>query len=94
MWYLYILQCKDGSYYIGVTINIRQRLDRHNSGKGAKYTRSKRPCELVYFEECDNEVKARSREHELKKWRRDAKERLVSGFLSSALSRILRISGQ
>ena len=93
-WYLYILQCRDNSYYTGVTIDIPQRLDRHNSGKGAKYTRSRRPCKLVYFEEHESEADARRREREIKGWRREKKHELVRGFPSSARERFLRISGQ
>lgn len=94
IWYLYILRCRDNSYYTGVTKDIAQRLDRHNSGKGAKYTKSRRPCELVYYEEYDNEVIARRRELEVKGWRREKKHALVNRFPSSALVRFLRISGQ
>jgi len=94
MWYLYILQCRDGSYYTGVTIDIKQRLDRHNSGKGAKYTRSRRPCHLVYYEGCTDESVARRREREIKGWARSKKAELISGFPSSALKGFLRVSGQ
>jgi putative endonuclease len=80
VWYLYILQCSDGSFYTGITVDMDKRLHLHNSGKGARYTRSRRPCDLIYFEECDSESTARRRELEIKSWRRAKKEDLVSGF--------------
>ena len=91
-WYLYILECRDGSYYTGVTINIVERLERHNSGKGAKYTRSRRPCRLVYFEDHSSEKDARRRELEIKSWKRNKKDELIGGFPSSVLADFLRIS--
>ena len=79
-WYLYILECCDGSYYTGVTVNIAERLKRHNSGKGAKYTRGRRPCQLVYFEDHDSEKEARKKELKIKSWRRSKKNELICGF--------------
>ena len=49
--YMYILECADTSYYIGSTINLRERVDEHKSGNGANYTRKHLPVDLVYFEE-------------------------------------------
>ncbi len=93
-WRLYILRCSDGSYYTGITTDIPNRLKMHNSGKGAKYTRQRRPVQLVYYEDCGSETRARRRERELKGWRREKKERLISGFPSERLADVLRISGQ
>ena len=92
MWYLYILECNDGSYYTGITKDIPGRIEKHNTGKGAKYTRSHRPVKLVYFEEYEIESGVRKRELELKGWRREKKERLIRGFPSSILKDFLRIS--
>lgn len=47
MWFLYVLRCADGTLYTGITNNIEKRLAAHNAGRGAKYTRSRRPCDLV-----------------------------------------------
>jgi putative endonuclease len=94
LWFLYILECRDGSYYTGVTQNVPERIKRHNAGKGAKYTRSKRPCELAYFEEHETESRARRRESEIKGWRRAKKQQLINGSPSSTPARLLRISGQ
>jgi predicted GIY-YIG superfamily endonuclease len=93
MWFLYILECNDGSLYTGVTKELANRLKRHNSGKGAKYTRSHGPVRLVYFEEFRTESEVRRREGELKGWRREKKQDLISGFPSERLSDVLRISG-
>ena len=94
MWYLYILECNNSSYYTGVTTDIPKRINLHNSGKGAKYTRSHRPVKLVYYEMYDTESEARRREQEIKSWRREKKEQLIKGFPSERLSDVLRISGQ
>jgi len=94
MWYLYILECNDGSYYTGITTDIPNRIEVHNNGKGAKYTRTHRPVKLVYYEECKSESEVRKREREIKGWRREKKEHLINGFPSSALASLLRISGQ
>jgi putative endonuclease len=93
MWYLYILECNNNTYYTGVTTNIPSRIERHNSGQGAKYTRSHRPVRLVYFEEFRTESEVRRRERELKGWRREKKQKLIDGFPSSVLSDFLGISG-
>jgi len=50
-WYLYIARCKDGSFYTGITTNPENRLKRHNLGKASKYTRARKPLELVYTRE-------------------------------------------
>jgi predicted GIY-YIG superfamily endonuclease len=78
MWYLYILECSDGSYYTGVTRNINERVKRHNSGKGAKYTRGRRPCILRYFEKHCSENLVKKREYEIKRLKRAQKEQLIT----------------
>ncbi|MBN2225976.1 MAG: GIY-YIG nuclease family protein [candidate division Zixibacteria bacterium] len=79
-WFVYILQCRDQSYYTGITKDVDRRLDSHNLGRGARYTRSRRPCRLVYVEECKNESAARRREREIKSWRRERKRKLINEF--------------
>ena len=79
-WCLYILNCRDGTLYTGVTTDIDKRLKRHNSGKGAKYTRGRRPVCLVYLERDLTEGAARRREREIKSWRRQKKAALVESF--------------
>ncbi len=77
-WYLYILRCKDGTYYTGITTDVEKRLEVHRSGKGAKYTRGRTPLELVYSESCEDHSHALKREHEVKKLKREEKETLIS----------------
>ncbi len=77
-WYVYILECGDGSYYTGITTNIEARIEKHNSGKGAKYTRSRLPVKLAHSEEHMTESSARKREIQIKKWRRGKKAALAT----------------
>ena len=76
--YVYILKCKDGSLYTGWTNDIEKRLAAHNSGNGAKYTRSRRPVELVYLEEMPDRSAALRREAAIKKLKRSRKEALIA----------------
>ena len=55
--YTYIVKCSDETLYTGWTNNLKKRLEAHNSGKGAKYTKNRRPVELVYFEEAGSDEK-------------------------------------
>ncbi len=80
-YYAYLLKCADGSLYSGFTTNLEERVKAHNAGKGAKYTRSRLPVALVYFEEFDSEHEARSREWHLKRLTRAEKLALVGGKL-------------
>jgi len=76
-WSVYILHCSDGSYYIGYSNDVENRLDLHNSGRGAKYTRSRRPCEVVYTEQFPTRNEALKRECQLKQWTRAEKQALI-----------------
>ena len=76
-WKLYILRCGDGSLYTGISTDVQRRLEEHRSGKGAKYTRSRGPLELVYEEECGDHSAARKRELEIKKLSREEKIKLI-----------------
>ncbi len=73
----YILRCADGTLYTGWTNDIKERLKTHNDGKGAKYTRSRLPVTLAYYEEFATEHEARSREWHVKKLTRAQKEELI-----------------
>lgn len=77
VWYLYILQCADGSLYTGITTNVEKRLEAHRSGKGAKYTRGRAPLELVYREECGSHSDALKRELEIKNLTREKKLEII-----------------
>ncbi len=76
-YYAYLLRCADGSFYAGFTTDLAARVKTHNAGKGAKYTRSRLPAELVYFEQFDAEHDARSREWGLKRLTHAQKAALV-----------------
>ena len=77
--FVYIVRCKDGSLYTGYAKDPAARLERHNSGKGAKYTAGRRPVTLVFTQRFRSLSRALKREHELKQWTRSRKEALVSG---------------
>jgi len=79
--YMYILKCRDGSYYTGSTNDLERRLWQHQNGKGALYTRNRLPVELVYFEEYDRIDYAFYREKQVKDWSRKKKEALIEGKL-------------
>ncbi len=76
--YTYILECKDGTYYTGWTNNLEKRLKDHNDGKGAKYTKSRLPVSLVYYEEFQTKEEAMRREYAIKRMSRNEKCSLIS----------------
>lgn len=78
IWFVYILRCGDGSLYTGITTDVERRLAVHRSGKGAKYTRSHLPVELVYTEECEDHSAALKRELEIKALPREEKLDLIA----------------
>lgn len=75
--YVYILRCNDGTYYTGYTNNIKKRIDNHNNGKGAKYTKGRRPVELIYKEEFLDKSLALKREYRIKQLTRKQKYKLI-----------------
>lgn len=77
-WYAYILLCGDGSFYCGYTVDLKKRIKTHNDGKGAKYTRSRRPVRLGYYEELDTKTDALKREAGLKRLSHKQKEELCA----------------
>jgi putative endonuclease len=83
VYYFYILRCADNSLYCGMTNDLEKRMEKHNSGKGAKYLRGKLPVKLVYSKKYENRSEALKREAEVKKWSKGKKEELVSGILTS-----------
>lgn len=77
-YYVYIVECADGSYYTGYTTDVQRRINEHNySMRSAKYTRSRRPVKLIHKEEFDNLSSALKREHAIKKLKRKAKKELI-----------------
>lgn len=77
--WMYILQCADGSYYLGSTNNLAIRLVQHQNGLGANHTQKRLPVMLVYAEEFNRIDEAFAREKQVQKWRREKKEALIKG---------------
>lgn len=77
-WFVYILECSDGSFYTGVTNNIERRQQQHNEGTASRYTRSRRPVVVRYQEICDSRSHALIRECSLRLLSRKQKEELVN----------------
>lgn len=75
--YTYILKCSDETLYTGWTNNLEKRINAHNAGKGAKYTKNRRPVELAYYEEFATKEEAMSREYAIKQLTRRKKEELI-----------------
>jgi putative endonuclease len=75
--YFYILSCKDGSFYGGYTNNLEKRIGKHNEGKGAKYTRARKPVHLLYHETYLTKIDAMSAEYAFKQLSRKNKEQFL-----------------
>ena len=85
-WFIYIVRCSDQSLYTGITTDLSRRVKEHNEKKhGAKYTRLRRPVQLVWFQECDNRSEASQKEYAVKKLDKKKKEELV--FLQKRFER-------
>lgn len=82
-YWVYILRCADGTLYTGITNDIDRRVAVHNSGKGAKYTRSRTPVEVLYRENCADKSAALQREREIKRMTRAAKLKLICAYADS-----------
>ena len=84
-WFTYILRCADDSLYTGITIDVDRRLDEHNTDnkKGARYTRTRRPVNLVYQEVCEDRASASRLEYQLKNLSRKQKLELLRKRISS-----------
>ena len=76
-WQVYVLKCRDGSLYTGITTDIVKRLDAHNAGTGSRYTRSRLPVELAYTEPAADRSSASRREAAIKSLSRDQKLLLI-----------------
>jgi putative endonuclease len=75
--FCYIVECADGTYYTGWSSDPQRRVQQHNKGKGARYTRSRLPVQLVYVESLPDMTSAMQREIQIKQMSRSAKEKLV-----------------
>ena len=77
-WFVYILQCSDGSFYTGITTDVERRLNEHNFGnKAAKYTRGRRPVKLVYQAGCKTRIEAAQSEYQIRNLSRAKKLELI-----------------
>lgn len=75
--YTYILKCSDGTLYTGWTNDLTKRLKAHNDGRGARYTKTRRPVALAYYESFSSKEEAMRREYEIKHLTRKEKEKLI-----------------
>lgn len=82
--YVYIVECRDGSWYTGWTNDVKRRLKAHNGGKGAKYTKSRLPVRLIYTEEYETAAEAQRREWQIKRLTRAQKEMLVNSPINQS----------
>ena len=73
MYHLYIIECKDGSLYTGITTDVKRRFQEHKNGKGGAYTRAKKVKKILYTEKFSNRSTASKREAEIKHWPRKKK---------------------
>lgn len=76
-WYVYMLRCADNSLYTGYTNDVKRRESAHNTGKGAKYTKSRLPVRLVYWEQCSDKSQALRRECAIKRLTKAQKEAMI-----------------
>ncbi len=77
-WELYILKCRDGSFYTGITTDLERRFKMHQDGKASRYTRTRRPVEVLYHEKCGSRTQALVRECAVKEFSRKKKEELIA----------------
>ncbi|MFB6077444.1 MAG: GIY-YIG nuclease family protein, partial [Halarchaeum sp.] len=77
--HVYVVECADGTYYTGYTTDVARRVEEHDAGEGAKYTRGRTPVTLVHTESFETKSAAMSREYAIKQLSRAEKERLVEG---------------
>lgn len=83
--YTYMVRCADHSLYTGWTVDLKQRVAAHNSGRGAKYTKNRRPVTLVYYEVFEDKRDAMRREYAIKQLSKKEKEQLVAYHQRSSI---------
>ncbi len=79
MYFVYLLRCADGSLYCGYSMDLNNRINEHNAGEGAAWTKKRRPVQLVYFERQPSLTEACQREKQIKGWSVQKKMKLISG---------------
>ena len=78
-YWLYIIECRNGTYYTGTTSNLEERWKAHTDGSGSNYTRKHPPKKLVFVKEFRSIYEARERELQVRKWSQEKKNKLISG---------------
>jgi len=81
-WVVYMLKCRGGVLYTGVSNDLSKRIETHNKGKGGAFTRQHMPCMLAWHERCANRSRAQKKECEIKKFSREKKLSLIKQYLS------------
>jgi putative endonuclease len=81
MWYIYILECQDSSYYTGITSDLIRRIIEHQNGNGARYTKGRLPVKLKYYETKPKRSDALKRESKIKKYTRSKKIELINSYV-------------
>lgn len=76
-WYVYIVQCNDNTLYTGISTDLNKRIEKHNSGNGAKYTKTRLPVKLLYFKLYDNKSEASKEEYRIKQLKKIDKLKLI-----------------
>ena len=87
--FIYILRCADGSFYVGSTTDVERRVALHRDGRASRHTAARRPVDLVYSEECVTREAALKREKQIKRWTAEKKSALIEGRLGD-LKRLAR----
>ncbi|MFA6357886.1 MAG: GIY-YIG nuclease family protein [Candidatus Omnitrophota bacterium] len=86
-WQVYIIKCKDGLFYTGITSDLNRRIKEHNSGNGCRFTRYRIPVELAYSELAANRSGALKREAQIKSFTRKEKLRLIVNFFNQSVTK-------
>ncbi len=81
-WHVYIIRCKDGLLYTGITNNLKRRVKQHNSGNGCRFTSCRSPVKLVFSQEVGDRREALKREAQIKQWPRARKISLIRGRIA------------
>ena len=86
MHFVYIIECKDGKLYTGITDNVERRFKEHKAGKGGHYTSYNRPEQILYTESFKNRIDAEQREQQIKRWSKAKKIALIKGEKGNLIS--------
>ena len=93
-WFCYMVRCRDGALYVGIAVDVEERVKRHNWGVGPQFTAKRRPVELVWSQFCGSCEAARRREKEIKGWSRKKKFELVKKWQRGNPSPASRAQGK